>query len=161
PDATLTRCVISAAALLLVVGVALTLAGAPLSSDYAAKIGVHQEHPAINAVGLGSLIIYNTAPWGVLPDGTAYVEQHAAFAARPAPWVTPLAGAFYLLIALPLILRSRPLASMMYAVPLIFLLLSPTGYYYSFLVLLVLLPWEQGQVSRISLLQMAVLTALM
>jgi hypothetical protein len=62
---------------------------------------------------------------------------------------------------LPLIARSRPLTSVMYAVPLIFLVLSPTGYYYSFLVLLVLLPWEHGQVSRISLLQMALLTVLM
>ena len=163
PDPTLTRCLASATALLLGVGIALTLVGEPFSGagDFVTKIGVHQQNPAINAVGLGSLIIYNTAPWGVNRDGTTYVSQYAAFAARPAPWVTPLAAALYLLIALPLILRSRPLASMMYAVPLIFFALSPTGYYYSFLVLLVLLPWEHGVVSRISLLQMALLTVLM
>ena len=125
------------------------------------KIGVHQQNPAVNAVGLGSLIIFNSAPWTVNLDGTVSVSQYAAFAARPAAWVTPLAAALYLLVALPLIARSRALASMMYAVPLIFFALSPTGYYYSFLMLLVLLPWEHGQVSRISLLQMALLSILM
>jgi hypothetical protein len=163
PDATLTRCLATATALLLAVGVMLTLAGERFSSlsDFVTKIGVHQQNPAINAVGLGSLIVFNSAPWSVNLDGTVFVSQYAAFAARPAPWVTPLAGLLCLLVMLPLIARSRPLASMMYAVPLIFVALSPTGYYYSFLVLLVLLPWENGQVSRISLLQMALLTVLM
>ena len=163
PDATLTRCLATATALMLAVGAVLTLAGEPFSSlsDYVIKIGVHQQNPAVNAVGLGSLIIFNSAPWTVNLDGTVSVSQYAAFAARPAAWVTPLAAALYLLVALPLIARSRALASMMYAVPLIFFALSPTGYYYSFLMLLVLLPWEHGQVSRISLLQMALLSILM
>lgn len=163
PDVTVSRCLATATALMLAVGVVLTLAGERFSSlsDFVTKIGVHQQNPAINAVGLGSLIVFNSAPWSVNLDGTAVVSQYAAFEARPAPWVTPLAGLLCLLVMLPLIARSRPLASMMYAVPLIFFALSPTGYYYSFLVLLVLLPWENGQVSRIGLLQMALLTVLM
>jgi hypothetical protein len=49
----------------------------------------------------------------------------------------------------------------MYAVPLIFWATSATGYYYSFLVLLVLLPWARGMPDRVRLLEMALLTAVM
>jgi hypothetical protein len=49
----------------------------------------------------------------------------------------------------------------MYAVPLVFCALSLTGYYYSFLVLLVLLPWEDGRADPLRLVEMALLTAMM
>jgi hypothetical protein len=66
-----------------------------------------------------------------------------------APWTVAL--------ALPLILRARPLESMMYAVPLVYCAFSPAGYYYSFLVVLVLLPWHHGTADRPRLLGMALL----
>jgi hypothetical protein len=47
---------------------------------------------------------------------------------------------------------------MVYAIPLIFSAFSPTGYYYSFLVLLVLLPWQRGSTDGVRLLGMALLT---
>jgi hypothetical protein len=49
----------------------------------------------------------------------------------------------------------------MYAVPLVFCALSLTGYYYSFLVLLVLLPWRDGRADPLRLVGMAFLTAIM
>ncbi|MBI4610832.1 MAG: hypothetical protein HY726_17705 [Candidatus Rokubacteria bacterium] len=49
----------------------------------------------------------------------------------------------------------------MYAVPLIFCALSPAGYYYSFLVLLVLLPWRDGTTDSARLIEMALLTFIM
>ena len=45
----------------------------------------------------------------------------------------------------------------MYAAPLVYCALSPAGYYYSFLVLLVLLPWHGGTPDRLRLLGMALL----
>ena len=69
----------------------------------------------------------------------------------------PAAGALYFLLALPLMLRARPLESIMYAVPLVFVALSPAGYYYSFLVLLVLLAWRDGAADPLRLVAMALL----
>jgi hypothetical protein len=48
----------------------------------------------------------------------------------------------------------------MYAVPLVWCAVSPAGYYYSFLVLLILLPWRDGAADRVRLLQMALLSLL-
>jgi hypothetical protein len=67
------------------------------------------------------------------------------------------AALVYLAVAVPLILRATPLESMMYAVPLIFFALSPTSYYYVFLVLLMLLPWERGVTDGVRALEMALL----
>ena len=109
--------------------------------------------------GVGSVLVFGAAPWSANPDGRVYVTEAAIVGARPAPYVLPLVSAVYLLVALPLILRARPLESVMYAVPLIFCAVSPTGYYYSFLVLLVLLPWPRGgQADRVGLIEMALLT---
>jgi hypothetical protein len=72
--------------------------------------------------------------------------------------VLPTVAALYFLAALPLILRARPLESVMYAVPLVFFALSPAGYYYSFLVLLVLLPWRDGAPDPVRLVAMGLLT---
>ena len=44
---------------------------------------------------------------------------------------------------------------------MIYCAFSPSGYYYSFLVLLVLLPWESGSVNIISLVEMIVLVVIM
>lgn len=63
-----------------------------------------------------------------------------------------------MLVALPLIRRAQPLESLMYAAPLIFFALSPTGYYYAFLVLLVLLPWQGGGTDGARRVEMALLT---
>ena len=48
----------------------------------------------------------------------------------------------------------------MYAVPLIWCAVSPAGYYYSLLVLLVLLPWSAGVPDAVRLVQMALLAVL-
>jgi hypothetical protein len=163
PGRTTGRCLVAALGLMVVVGVGLLVAGEDHTflREYAGKLRLHNEVPAINAVGLGALLVFHAAPWSLLPDGTMYVAVAAASAARPAPWVVPTAAALYLLLALPLILKARPLSSLMYAVPLLFWALSPSGYYYAFLVLLVLLPWRDGTTDRVSLLQMALLTVLM
>jgi hypothetical protein len=81
-------------------------------------------------------------------------------AARPPWWVVPVVSGLYLAAALPLILRARVLESMMYAVPLVWCAVSPAGYYYSLLVLLVLLPWRDGAADGVRLVQMALLAAL-
>ena len=85
------------------------------------------------------------------------VEPAAMAAARPAWWVAPLASVLYLGLALPLIRRASTVQSVMYAVPLVYCALSPAGYYYSFLVLLMLLPWHGGVPDRARLLGMALL----
>jgi hypothetical protein len=86
------------------------------------------------------------------------VTQAALVAARPAAYVVPLVAVLYLLAAWPLIRRARALESVMYAVPLVFFALSPATYYYSFLVLLVLLPWQRETTDRARLVEMAFLT---
>jgi hypothetical protein len=45
-------------------------------------------------------------------------------------------------------------------VPLIFFVLSPAGYYYSFLMLLVLLPWHEDAADPVRLFGMGLLTLL-
>jgi len=159
-DPALSRCLATAVALVLAVTV--TLVAVPrtreLSEEFAAKIRVHNAGTYTNHVGLGMLIAFHTAPWVERADGSVYVPHEAALAARPAPWVLPTVAAIYLLVALPLILKARPLESVMYAVPLVFWALSPAGYYYSFLVLLVLLPWRDGAADPVRLVSMALLT---
>jgi hypothetical protein len=49
---------------------------------------------------------------------------------------------------------------MMYAVPMVFFALSPAGYYYSFLVLLVLLPWDEDVADPLRLFAMGLLAVL-
>ncbi|MFQ5985449.1 MAG: hypothetical protein ACE5LL_08035 [Alphaproteobacteria bacterium] len=162
-DDTLERCLRAALGLVLVVAVSVALWGArsPHVPEFAAKIWAHSQTPFINNVGLGSLIVYHSAPWHLDAEGHVYVEHEAAKAARPAPYVLPLVSMLYLLAALPLIRRAGPLESVMYAVPLVFYALSPTGYYYSFLVLLVLLPWRSERTDGVRLIEMAVLTFIM
>ena len=161
-DVALERCLVAAAAL--VVAVTLALVAVPatreLSQEFTAKIERHNRGVYTNHVGLGLLIVFHTTPWVQRPDGTVFVSHEAALAARPAPWVLPAAGALYFLAALPLILRARPLESVMYAVPLVFVALSPAGYYYSFLVLLVLLPWRDGAADPVRLIAMGLLALL-
>lgn len=159
-DKTLGRCLCTAVALVLVValGLAATAETNGFLPDYVSKIHLHNTIPSTNRVGLGSLLAVHSALWGFNPDGSVYVLQEELVAARPAPYVLPLISTLYLLAAVPLIRRARPLESVMYAVPLIFCALSPTGYYYSFLVLLVLLPWQRGSTDSIRLLEMAFLT---
>ena len=160
-DPALDRGLVSAA-VLVVVAVALVLVLAPpgLLNEYAAKIRLHREEINSNSVGLGSLIVFNSAPWSLDPHGVALLDPAAALAARPAPWLLPLATLLCLAVSVPLILRARALESMMYGVPLIYCAFSPSGYYYSFLVLLVLLPWNGARVSAISLLTMALLATM-
>lgn len=162
-DETLTRCLRSAVALtfVAVVGLLVWGEGRSLLSEFVPKIRLHGQVPFSNSVGLGPLIAFTAAPWSMSPGGSLYVAHAAALAARPAPYVLPLISGLYLLVALPLILRARPLESIMYSVPLVFCALSLTGYYYSFLVLLALLPWRHGQTDRVRLLEMALLAVLM
>jgi hypothetical protein len=129
--------------------------------DYVPRISRHAQTIAANAVGLTPLIVFNTTTWGMHADGSMYIPEAVARAARPAPWVTALATALCGLAALPLVLRARPLESMMYAAPLVFCAFATSGYYYAFLVLLILLPWSRGQASRMSLIEMGLLTATM
>ncbi len=163
-DAALARCLRSAVGGVLVVAVGLVAVGEERSflSEFLSKLHVHGTDPFINSVGLGSVMVFGAAPWSAHPDGRVYVTEAAIVGARPAPYVLPLVSAVYLLVALPLILRARPLESVMYAVPLIFCAVSPTGYYYSFLVLLVLLPWQRGgRAHWVGLIEMALLTFLL
>ena len=158
-DAAVARCLAAAGALVLAVSLLLVTVPATreLSQDFAAKIQRHNQGVYTNHVGLGSLIVFHSAPWVPRPDGTVFVPHDAALAARPAPWVLPAAAVLYCVVALPLILRARPLEAVMYAVPLIFVALTPAGYYYSFLVLLVLLPWCGGSADPIRLVGMGLL----
>ena len=162
-DAVLERCLVTAAAVMLVVTLAVTAAppSRALGEEFAAKMRVHSQAPFTNHIGLGTLLTFHAAPWVPAADGTLIVPHAAALAARPAPWVAPLAAAIYLLVALPRMLRARPLESMLYAVPLVFCAVSPAGYYYSFLVLLVLLPWQNGPPDPLRLVQMALLSLVM
>jgi hypothetical protein len=162
-DETLTRCLGAAVAVLVVVAVVLMMMGdeRTFAREYVDKIRLHSHAPASNAVGLGSLLVFSAAPWQVDPAGSVFVAEVDAVAARPAPWILHAVSVGYVVLALPLILRACAPASLMYVVPLLFWALSPTGYYYSFLVLLVLLPWAEGTPDRVRLLEMALLTAIM
>src|SRR5207237_925449 len=158
-DPGLTRCLAAAAALTLTVTLALVAVSGSraLSEEFAAKIRLHNQNVYTNHVGLGSVIAFHTAPWTERPDGTVFVPHEAALAARPPSWVLLAVSVLYLLVALPLMLKAPPLESMMYAVPLVFCALSPAGYYYSFLVLLVLLPWRDGVADPVRLVAMGLL----
>jgi hypothetical protein len=162
-DTVLTRALVAAVAGLLVVGAGLLAAGEDRTSTraYLAKIRLHSQEAAANSVGLGPLLVFHAVPWKLNPDGSVFVGDADATAAAPASWIVPTVSAVYLLLALPLILHASPLTSLMYAVPLFFWALAPTGYYYVFLVLLVLLPWKDGPPDRVRLLEMALLTIVM
>ena len=156
-DRTLDHCLGAAALLLVATTLAVALAGDRVFvSEFMAKIRLHSETAFTNHVGLSAWLLFHTAPW-IVYDGMRAVDPVAVVAARPAPWVVPAASALYLAVALPLILRARALESMMYAVPLVYCAVSPAGYYYSFLILLVLLPWHHGATDRSRLLGMALL----
>ncbi len=162
-DAVLTRALVAAVAVVLVVVTVLLAAGEDRTSTraYLARIRLHSREVAANSVGLGPLLVFHAVPWKLNPDGTVLVGDADAKAATPASWIVPTVSAVYLLLALPLILRASPLSSLMYAVPLLFWALAPTGYYYSFLALLVLLPWMEGLPDRVRLLEMALLSVAM
>ncbi len=162
PDQTLTRCLVWAIGVVLAVTLGLSAAGSRFAvlPEYLAKIQVHNQSASTNRVGLGSFLLSNSALWSVNPDGTVALDEATLPAARPAPYILPLASALCLLVALPLILRARPLESLMYAVPLIYCAISLASYYYAFLALLVLLPWEGGRTDSVRLVEMAFLTAL-
>jgi hypothetical protein len=157
------RALASAAAVLVLAAVGVGALGEERSHfrEYGAKIQRHREAGFVNTVGLGPLIAMHTAPWNQGPDGRVFVVQGGLHAARPSGRVLAIASTLYVLAALPLVLRARPLESVMYAVPLVFCALSLTGYYYSFLVLLVLLPWPEGRADPLRLVEMALLTAIM
>jgi hypothetical protein len=163
PSAAPGRSLASALAFVLVAGGVLTAVGsgsAPLS-EYGAKLLRHGEGAFVNAVGLGAMVAAYSAPWSRAPDGSLYVAQAALTAARPTAWTLGLAALIYGAVALPLVRRARALESQMYAVPLIYCALSPTGYYYGVLVLLVLLPWGAGRAEGIRLVEMALLAGVM
>jgi hypothetical protein len=160
-DGTLARCLLAATLVMVTAAAVVAVAAEPLSvGEFVAKIRRHGDSAFTNHVGLGTWLVFHAAPWNVYADGMRSVDPIALAAARPAGWIVPLVSGLYLAAALPLILRARPLESMMYAVPLIWCAVSPAGYYYSFLVLLVLLPWSAGAADAIRLLQMALLSVL-
>jgi len=163
-DAVLSSCLRAAFGLILLVSASLMVSGEQRTHalEFLSKMRLHAEDPFINSVGVGSMLVFGSATWKSNPDGTVYVTAEAIAGARPARYKLPLISAGCLLLMLPLIRRAQPLESVLYAVPLIFCALSPTGYYYSFLVLLVLLPWRGGAgISRISFLEMALLACIM
>jgi hypothetical protein len=161
PDPTLDRCLVAAGLAVAMIGVAVAVAAPFLSvGEFVAKIRLHGDSAFTNHVGLGTWLVFQAAPWTVYADGMRSVDPVALAAARPAWWVVPLVSGLYLAAALPLIRRARVLESMMYAVPLVWCAVSPAGYYYSLLVLLVLLPWREGASDGVRLLQMALLAVL-
>ena len=144
-DAALSSCLRAAFGLILVVSASLMVSGEQRAHALGlSKMRLHSEDPFINSVGVGSMLVFGSATWKSHPDGTVYVTAEAVAGARPARYTLSLISAGCLLLVLPLIRRAQPLESVLYAVPLIFCALSPTGYYYSFFVLLVLLPWRGG-----------------
>jgi hypothetical protein len=134
---------------------------ASLVSEYRTKLRLHGEGAFVNSVGLGAMLAAYTAPWSQDADGRPYVAHAALIAARPAPWLLGLAAVIYAALALPLALRARPVESLLYAVPLLFIALSPTGYYYAFLILLVLLPWRGTRAAPLALVEMGLLTGIL
>ena len=163
PEPALASCLRAALGLLLALSVGL-IAWAdqrPLALEFLAKIRLHAQDPFVNSVGLGPILVFGSVPWSSTADGAVFVPAEAIAAARPAAYLLPLLSAAALLATLSLILRARPLESMAFAVPLVFCAFSLTGYYYSFLALLVLLPWHEGRADRISVVEMALLSVIM
>jgi hypothetical protein len=158
PDRTLDRCLAAAMVTVAAVAVVVGLAAEPLAvGEFLAKIRLHGGSAFTNHVGLGTWLVFQAAPWNVYTDGMRSVDPVALAATHPPGWVVPVVSALYLAVALPLILRARVLEAVMYAVPLVWCAVSPAGYYYSLLVLLVLLPWRDGAVDAVRLIQMALL----
>jgi hypothetical protein len=160
PEAPVGACLRSGLGLVVLVWAAIAVSGEPHTHarDFVSKILQHAQDLSVNSVGLRQVVVLSRAPWLSTPEGTAYVTEAAIAASWPARHVLPLLSALYLLVVLPLVLRARAVQSLMYAVPLIFCALSLSGYYYSFLVLLVLLPWEPGKgIQPVSLLEIALL----
>lgn len=163
PEPAVTSCLRAASGLVLVVAVGLIAwpDQRPLVLEFLAKIRLHAQDPFVNSVGLGPMLVFGSAPWSTAADGTVFVPAETIAAARPAAYLLPLLTAGYLLAVLPLILRARPVESMAFAVPLVFCAFSLTGYYYAFLALLVLLPWREAGIDRVSLVEMALLAVVM
>lgn len=161
-DRTLTHCLVWAIGAVLAVMLGLAVAGSrlPMIPEYIAKIHVHNQSTSTNRIGLGPFLISNSALWTVNADGTTSLDEATIPAARPAPYVLPMVSALYLLGVLPLILRARPLESLMYAMPLIYCAISLASYYYAFLALLVLLPWEGGRTDSVRLIEAVSLTVI-
>lgn len=157
------RSCLAAALLVLILAGALLIAfgEGSLAAEYRTKLRRHGEGAFVNSVGLGAMIAAYSAPWSLGGDGRLFVAHAALIAARPAGWVLALAVVVYAALALPLALRARPAESLVYGVPLLFLALSPSGYYYSFLILLVLLPWQAGRAEPLALVQMGLLAAIL
>ena len=155
------RCVLAAVALVVVTMLGLAAAGdtRELLGEFVAKMRLHGESTSTNQLGVGPLVVYETVPWIRTPGGSLSVPLDASRHARPPGWLMAVVSAGYLLVALPLIRRATPLESLMYAVPLVFCALSLSGYYYSFLGLLVLLPWRRDEVDRARLIGMTLLVA--
>ncbi len=161
-DRTLTHCLVWAIGAVLAVTVGLAVAGSrlPVIPEYIAKLHVHNQSASTNRVGLGPFLISRSALGPVNADGSASLDEATIPAARPAPYILPMVSALYLLSVLPLILRARPLESVMYAVPLIYCAIPLASYYYAFLALLVLLPWEGGRRDSVRLIEAALLTVI-
>ena len=157
------RCLAAALVVLLVAGGVVLAVGEDIGhlAEYRAKIRLHGEGAFVNAVGLGALIAGYSAAWTVGADGRAFVSHGALIAARPPGWLLGLVTVFYVVLAWPLIRRARPPESLVYMVPLLYIALSPTGYYYAFLILLMLLPWRDGAAGPLRLVGMALLAAMM
>jgi hypothetical protein len=157
------RCLATAAASVVVVAVVLLAAGESrtFAMDYVTKIQRHSREAATNSVGLPVLLVFQRAPWRINAEGGVFVTEGDALAAQPSPTLMRIVAGVALLLAVPLILAASPVVGLMYAVPLVFWGVAATGYYYSFLVLLVLLPWHDGSPDRVRWLEMTLLTAMM
>ncbi len=162
PDRTLSHCLAWAIGIVFAVTVGLAVAASHFTviPEYVAKIQVHNRSASTNRVGLGPVLLASSALWIVNANGTTSLDEGSLPGARPAPYIVPVVSALYVLAALPLILRARPLESVMYAVPLIYCATSAASYYYAFLALLVLLPWSGGRSDRVRLVGMVTLIVL-
>jgi len=163
PEPAVAACLRAALGLLLGISVGLVAwpDQRPLVLEFLAKIRLHAQDTFVNSVGLGPILVFGSAAWSTAADGAVFVPAEAIAAARPAAYLLPLLSAGYVLATVPLILRARALESMSFAVPLVFCAFSLTGYYYSFLALLVLLPWHEGRADRISTVEMGLLAIIM
>lgn len=161
-DRTLTHCLVWAIGAVLAVTLGLAGAGSrlPVIPEYIAKLYVHNQSASTNRVGLGPFLMSSSALWIEHADGSASLDEATVPAARPAPYILLMVSTLYLLGVLPLILRTRPLESLMYAVPLIYCAISLASYYYAFLALLVLLPWEGGRTDSVRLIEAVSLTVI-
>lgn len=147
----------------LVVIFAITLIGIPhisLIPEFAEKISAHGKSPFLNHIGLAQVVTFSIVPWIQSPEVGLHVPKEAAMAARANYWFGPFLAAVALLFMIRPILRRTSLEAFPYGTILIFLLMTPANYYYSFLVLFILAPFTEKGIHKIDLIKIGMLLAI-